>query len=89
MGGVHASMVSALFPEPVACTPLLAPRSASVAFCDGALREVTAWKPLASREDEKQRVGSFFPENQKCVWGLDSQPSRFQAEEFQSCACIF
>lgn len=56
MGGVHASMVSSLFPGGIACTPLLAPRSASVAFCDGALWDATAWQPLASREDENHRV---------------------------------
>ena len=57
MGGVHASMVASLFPYPVACTPLLAPRSASVAFCSGALWDATAWKPLLSPEDQNQRVG--------------------------------
>ena len=56
MGGVHASMVSSLFPGGTACTPLLAPRSASVSFCDGALWHSTAWQPLASTEDENDRV---------------------------------
>ena len=61
MGGVHASMVASLFPGPVACTLLLAPRSASVAFCDGALWDATAWKPLAAKEDEKHRVSYSLP----------------------------
>lgn len=56
MGGVHASMVASLFPGPIACTPLLAPRSAAAAFCNGALWDATAWQPLASLEDEKHRV---------------------------------
>ncbi|KAK9840251.1 hypothetical protein WJX74_006137 [Apatococcus lobatus] len=54
MGGVHASMVAGLFPGPVACIPLLAPRSAAVAFCQGALWDATAWQPFASSTDEKQ-----------------------------------
>ncbi len=52
MGGVHACMVAALCPRPVACVPLLAPRSAAVAFCHGALRDATAWQPLAAAADE-------------------------------------
>lgn len=55
MGGVHASMVASLYPGPVACTPLLAPRSASVAFCSGALWDATAWRPLLSPEDQNHR----------------------------------
>lgn len=38
MGGVHACMAGGLFPGDVAVTPLLAPRSAAVAYCDGAMR---------------------------------------------------
>lgn len=56
MGGVHASMVASLYPGNVACTPLLAPRSASGAFCHGALRSATSWAPLAAVVDEKQQV---------------------------------
>lgn len=56
MGGVHASMVASLYPGDVACTPLLAPRSASGAFCHGALRSATSWAPLAAVVDEKQQV---------------------------------
>ncbi|KAK9820289.1 hypothetical protein WJX72_008631 [[Myrmecia] bisecta] len=52
MGGVHACMVAGLFPGDLACVPLLAPRSAAVAFCDGALWDATAWKPLTTDEDE-------------------------------------
>jgi Alpha/beta hydrolase domain containing 18 len=60
MGGVHASMVASLFPGPVACVPLLAPRSAAAAFCRGALWEATAWKPLAAPVDEKEKVRVTF-----------------------------
>jgi pimeloyl-ACP methyl ester carboxylesterase len=56
MGGVHACMVASLYPRPLACVPLLAPRSAAVAFCDGALRDATAWRPLAAAADEAQKV---------------------------------
>lgn len=56
MGGVHASMVASLYPGNIACTPLLAPRSASGAFCHGALRSATSWAPLAAVVDEKQQV---------------------------------
>ncbi|KAK9861855.1 hypothetical protein WJX84_002096 [Apatococcus fuscideae] len=55
MGGVHASMVAGLFPGPVACIPLLAPRSAAVAFCYGALWQATAWQPFASNTDENEQ----------------------------------
>lgn len=56
MGGVHACMVASLYPGPVACVPLLAPRSAATAFCHGALREATAWQPLLAVADEAQKV---------------------------------
>ena len=56
MGGVHAGMTAALFPGPLAVVPLLAPRSASAAFVHGALREATAWRPLAEPVDEARRV---------------------------------
>jgi Alpha/beta hydrolase domain containing 18 len=46
MGGVHASMVAALYPEPLALTPLLAPRSAAQSYCHGALFHATAWDRL-------------------------------------------
>ena len=59
MGGVHACMVASLYPGPVACVPLLAPRSAAAAFCHGALREATAWQPLLAVADEAQKVGLF------------------------------
>lgn len=58
MGGVHASMVASLYPGDVACTTLLAPRSASGAFCHGALRSATSWAPLAAVVDEKQQVST-------------------------------
>ena len=46
MGGVHASMVAALYPEPVALTPLLSPRSAAQSYCQGALFHGTDWDRL-------------------------------------------
>ena len=49
-------MVASLYPGSIACTPLLAPRSASGAFCHGALRSATSWAPLAAVVDEKQQV---------------------------------
>ncbi|KXZ50280.1 hypothetical protein GPECTOR_17g919 [Gonium pectorale] len=52
MGGVHASMTAGLYPGDVAVTPLLAPRSAAVAYCDGAMRAVMAWEPLLKEVDE-------------------------------------
>ncbi|KAG2499676.1 hypothetical protein HYH03_002611 [Edaphochlamys debaryana] len=52
MGGVHACMTAGLFPGDVAVTPLLAPRSAAVAYCDGAMRAVMAWEPLLKEVDE-------------------------------------
>ena len=56
MGGVHACMAASLYPGPVACVPLMAPRSAAAAFCHGALREATAWQPLVAAADEAQKV---------------------------------
>lgn len=52
MGGVHASMVASLYPAPLALTPLLAPRSAAVAYCGGALYHATAWDTIEA--DSKQ-----------------------------------
>jgi Alpha/beta hydrolase domain containing 18 len=49
-------MVAGLYPGPLACTPLLAPRSAAVAFCEGALSTFTAFEPLRCASDEKQKV---------------------------------
>jgi pimeloyl-ACP methyl ester carboxylesterase len=46
MGGVHATMVAALYPEPLALAPLLAPRSAAQSYCQGALFHATAWDRL-------------------------------------------
>ena len=59
MGGVHACMVASLYPKALACVPLLAPRSAAVAFCHGALREATAWQPLLAAADEADKVLFF------------------------------
>lgn len=56
MGGVHACMVASLYPFPLACTPLLAPRSAAVAYCQGALTQATDWRSLLQSVDEKERV---------------------------------
>jgi hypothetical protein len=40
-------MVGSLHPDPIAVTPLLAPHSAAVAFCEGVLSFNTAWDALA------------------------------------------
>ncbi len=55
MGGVHAAMVASLYPGDLACAPLLAPRSAATAYCRGALRHATAWQPLVTQHDKRQR----------------------------------
>lgn len=61
MGGVHSCMVAALYPENLACTPLLAPRSAAVAFCEGALQNgITNWQPLANSRDTNDQVSLFL-----------------------------
>ncbi len=52
MGGVHACMTSALYPADVATAALLAPRSAAIAYCDGALSAAMAWQPLLNDADE-------------------------------------
>lgn len=58
MGGVHACMVASLCPMDLACSPLLAPRSAAVAFCEGMLQfGIQDWGPLASSMDECANVG--------------------------------
>lgn len=49
LGGVHAAMVGALHPTPIATFPFLSPHSAVVAFCEGVLQHATAWDAL--RED--------------------------------------
>lgn len=46
MGGVHAAMVASLYPDPVALSMLLAPRSAASAYCRGALFHATDWDRL-------------------------------------------
>ena len=46
MGGVHASMVAALYPDQLALVPLLAPRSAAQSYCQGALFHATDWERL-------------------------------------------
>jgi hypothetical protein len=51
MGGVHASMTAGLYPRPLAITPLLTPRSAAVAYCDGALAPLMAWRALLQEKD--------------------------------------
>ena len=57
MGGVHSCMVASLYRESLACSPLLAPRSAAVAFCEGALRHgITNWQSLAMSKDTNDQV---------------------------------
>ncbi|KAJ3679033.1 hypothetical protein LUZ60_017044 [Juncus effusus] len=46
MGGVHAAMVGALHPTPIATLPFLAPHSAVVPFCEGVYQHATAWDAL-------------------------------------------
>ncbi|GAX77241.1 hypothetical protein CEUSTIGMA_g4688.t1 [Chlamydomonas eustigma] len=53
MGGVHACMTAGLYAKDVACAPLLAPRSAAVAYVDGAMHAAMAWEPLSSEVDGK------------------------------------
>ena len=70
MGGVHASMVASLYPHPIACIPLLAPRSAAVSYCKGALWDATAWKPLTNPTDAKQQVGCHLCCESLADWAL-------------------
>lgn len=51
MGGVHSCMTSGLYPGAVATAPLLAPRSAAVAYCDGPMAQSMAWKQLLADAD--------------------------------------
>eukprot|EP00197_Chlamydomonas_leiostraca_P007037 CAMPEP_0202860166 /NCGR_PEP_ID=MMETSP1391-20130828/1990_1 /ASSEMBLY_ACC=CAM_ASM_000867 /TAXON_ID=1034604 /ORGANISM="Chlamydomonas leiostraca, Strain SAG 11-49" /LENGTH=577 /DNA_ID=CAMNT_0049539305 /DNA_START=86 /DNA_END=1816 /DNA_ORIENTATION=- len=53
MGGVHACMTAALCPHDVAVAALLAPRSAAVAYVDGALSTAMAWEPLLREADDR------------------------------------
>jgi len=53
MGGVHASMTAGLYPLPLAVTPLLAPRGAAVAYCDGALAPLMNWTALLTERDRR------------------------------------
>jgi hypothetical protein len=46
-----AAMTAGLCPRPLAITPLLAPRSAAVAYCDGALAPLMAWGALLTDRD--------------------------------------
>eukprot|EP00963_Diacronema_lutheri_P005959 scaffold492_cov341-Pavlova_lutheri.AAC.21 len=52
MGGVHAAMVASSYAKPIACVPLLAPHSASAAFCStGVLRDACDWRKLDMDEE--------------------------------------
>lgn len=55
MGGVHAAMTAGIYQSDVSCVPLLAPRSAAVAYCDGAMRTAMAWPALDTELDSMQR----------------------------------
>lgn len=44
-------MTAGLYPNPLAVAPLLAPRSAAVAYCDGALAPLMAWRSLLTERD--------------------------------------
>ena len=56
MGGVHACMTAGLYAGDLACTPLLAPRSAAVAYCDGAMHAAMAWDGLSGELDGKNNI---------------------------------
>ncbi|MEW5310100.1 MAG: hypothetical protein WDW38_001930 [Sanguina aurantia] len=55
MGGVHSCMVAGLCPLDVALAALLTPRSAAVAYCDGAMRNAIAWSALQDVEFDAAR----------------------------------
>lgn len=55
MGVVHAAMTAGMYQGELSCVPLLAPRSAAVAYCDGAMRTAMAWPALDSELDAMQR----------------------------------
>ena len=88
MGGVHASMVASLYPGNVACTPLLAPRSASGAFCHGALRSATSWEPLAAVVDEKQKVSALPTVFHSFMLAIHWESSITHQEKLQLSVCI-
>ena len=52
MGGVHACMVNALHPGPLACVAMVTPRSAADAYCEGALAPFTSLASLGASTDE-------------------------------------
>jgi hypothetical protein len=51
-------MVGSLHPDPIAVTPLLAPHSAAVAFCEGVLSFNTAWDALAKDKTLSETLAS-------------------------------
>jgi hypothetical protein len=55
MGGVHAGMTAGLYSGDLACAPLLAPRSAAVAYVDGAMHAAMAWDAVKGELDGKNR----------------------------------
>ena len=67
MGGVHACMTAGLYAGDLACTPLLAPRSAAVAYCDGAMHAAMAWDGLSGELDGKNHIVGQVREQE--VWG--------------------
>lgn len=57
MGGVHACMTAGLYPlDDLAVVPLLAPRSAAVAYIDGAMRPLMAWDALEVNADRVSAI---------------------------------
>lgn len=46
-------MTAGLYPRDVSVAALLAPRSAAVAYVDGALGAAMAWEPLLREADER------------------------------------
>lgn len=59
MGGVHACMTAGLCPTPVAATALLAPRSAAVAYCDGAMARAMSWHGLQADHERHMGIESW------------------------------
>lgn len=53
MGAIHACMIASLTRFPVATAALLPPRSASTAYCDGALSEFVDLAALRCARDER------------------------------------
>lgn len=92
MGGVHASMVASLYPNPLALTPLLAPRSAAAAYCHGALHHATSWDDLSLDSEKRRReIGEAIEgaaranERLAAARGRAAVAAEAAANDFNSC----